>query len=145
MGSRRSSIKQVFIPYWEWEDWINGMWGKGTGMQLQQAIEFTGDHVRYGEAMGEVIIAWPRTMINSLTNKSINRRAFLGHCAVCFKLGIPESVTREAWGLLTEQQRFDADAIAEKHIKHWEYEYSRSFIKLHKGLGEQMLFEWLAG
>ena len=118
------------------------MWSKGSDEQLQPAIEFTGDWERYGEAMGEVIQAWPRTMLNSLTNTSINRRAFLGHCAVCFKLQIPESITRQAWGLLTDQQRYDADAIAEKHIKHWEYEYSRSLIKLHKGLGTQMLFEW---
>jgi len=144
MGSRRSKIRQVFIPYHEWEDWLNGMWNKGDESQLQAAVDFTGDWQRYGEAMGEVIIAWPRTIINSLTNVSINRRAFLGHCAVCFKLQIPESITRQAWGMLTDQQRFDADAIAEKHIKHWEYEYSRSVIKLRKGLGEQMLFEWPA-
>lgn len=135
-------IKQVFVPYWEWEDWINGMWNKGNDTQLQQSIDFTCDWEIYGKAMGEVIVAWPRTMINSLTNKSINRKAFLGHCAVCFKLGIPESVTREAWGLLTDKQRFDADAIAYKHIKHWEYEYSRSVTKLHPGLGTQMLLEW---
>lgn len=137
-------IKQVFIPYYEWEDWINGMWAKGNEDHLQAAIEFTGDHVKYGAAMGEVIQAWPRTMLNSLTNKSINRHAFLGHCAVCFKLGIAESITRQAWGLLTDQQRFDADAQAEKYIKHWEYEYSRSLTKLHPGLGTQMLFEWPA-
>ena len=144
MGSRRSKIKQVWVPYWEWEDWLNGMWNKGDESQLQAAIDFMGNHILYGEAMGEVIAAWPCTMLNSLTNVSINRRAFLGHCAVCFKLQIPESITRQAWGILTEQQRFDADAIAEKHIKHWGYEYSRSVIKLHKGLGTQMLFEWPA-
>ena len=141
---RSKSIKQVFIPYWEWEDFINGMWSKGEEGQLIQAVEFTGAWVKYGEAMGEVIEAWSQTMLNSMTNLSINRRAFLGHCAVCFKLGIPESVTREAWSLLTDQQRFDADAIAEKHIKHWEYEYKRKNIQLHKGLGAQMLLEWPA-
>lgn len=137
-------IKQVFIPYWDWEDWVNGMWSKGNDERLNEAIEFTGDWKRYGEAMGEVIKAWPLTMKNSLTNTSLNRRAFLGHCAVCFKLGIPESTTRKAWGLLTEQQRIEADAIAEKHIKHWEYEYKRQYTKLHKGLGVQMLLEWPA-
>jgi len=142
MGGRSRKIKQIFIPYWEWEDWINGMWNKGDESRLQDAIEFTGDWQRYGSAMGEVIEAWPRTMLNSLTNPSINRRAFLGHCAVCFKLGIQESITRQAWGLLTNQQRYDADAIAEKHIHH--YELQRKNTSLHKGLGKQMLFEWPA-
>jgi hypothetical protein len=109
------------------------MWGKQG--DLQATVEFTGDWQRYGAAMGEVITAWPRTMLNSLTNTSINRRAFLGHCAVCYKLGICESVTREAWGLLTEQQRVDADTVAEKHIKI----YERAHIELHKNVGAKML------
>lgn len=134
-------MKQQYIPYWEWEDWINGMWAKGSPDQLQKAIDFTGDHIRYGQAMGEVIEAWPRTMSNSLTNKSINRRAFLGYCAVCFKLGIPESITRQAWFMLTDQQRFDADAVAEKYIK----SYERKNNKVHSGVGSQMLLEWAAG
>lgn len=93
-------IIQVWTPYIEWEDWLNGMWRKvETGERdelLRQAIEFTGNWERYGAAMREVILAWPRTMLNHLTNTSINQRAFVGHCAVCFKVGMPESVTREA-------------------------------------------------
>lgn len=135
-------IKQVFVPYWEWEDFINGMWGRYDENRLNEAVEFTGNWQQYGEAMGQVIEAWPRTMLNSLTNVSINRRAFLGHCAVCFKLSITESTTRAAWKLLTDQQRFDADAIAEKHIRH--YEYERKNTGVHKGLGVQMLLQWPA-
>lgn len=126
---------RVYVPYWEWEDWINGMWAKGNEDHLQQAIEFTGDHVRYGLAMGEVIQAWPRTMLNSLTSTGINRRAFLGHCAVCFKLGIAESITRQAWGFLTDKQRHDADAQAQKHI----IEYEKSHRAIHKTVGESLL------
>jgi hypothetical protein len=135
MGSRRSNIKQVWVPYWEWEDWLNGMWKKGDESTLNEAIEFTGDHVRYGAAMGEVIAAWSRTMLNSLTNTSINRRAFLGHCAVCFKLGISEDITRQAWGFLTEQQRIEADAEATKHIK----QYEETYRAIYQNLGESLL------
>ena len=131
-------IKQVFVPYWEWEDWHAGMWSKSKNekQDLITAIEFTSQWELYGSAMGEVIKAWPRTMLNSLTNSSINRRAFLGHCAVCFKFGIPEYITRMAWKELTDQQRFDADAIAEKHI----INYERKDTKIHPGLGTKMLF-----
>ncbi|MHA2404643.1 MAG: hypothetical protein ACXADH_16710, partial [Candidatus Kariarchaeaceae archaeon] len=87
---------QQYVPYWEWEDWINGMWRKVDSEPewIAKAVEFTGDHIRYGSAMREVSIEWPRTMINSLTNKSINRRAFLGHCACSFKINCPEYITR---------------------------------------------------
>ena len=140
-------MKQKWVPYTEWEDYKFGMWGKSNDEDndLKKAIEFTSDYLRYGHAMGKVSIAWPMTMINSLSNKSINRKAFLGHCAVCFELGIPEYITRKAWGFLTEQQRYDADKIATHHIKVWEYEYERKNRKIHNGLGTQMLFEWATG
>ena len=139
-------IKQQWVSYTEWEDWHAGMWGKSLDEEtdLQKAIEFTGQWELYGAAMGEVVEAWPRTMINTLSNISVNRRAFLGHCAVCYKLGIPEYITRQAWKYLTDQQRYDADAIATKHIKHWEIEYERSYRKIHTRLGTQMLLEWVA-
>lgn len=127
MGSG-CKIKQVWIPYWEWEDWINGMWRSLSKEDehdaLQKAIEFTGDHIRYGNAMGEVIELWPRTMLNSLSNSGINRRAFLGHCAVQFKINVPEYITRMAWGELTDEQRELADQAAQSHIDNWIQSYA---------------------
>lgn len=128
-------MKRVYIPYWEWEDWINGMWAKGDESQIQAAIIFTSDWVIYGQAMQEVVKVWPRTMLNSLTNTSINRRAFLGHCAVSYKTGIPESITRAAWKFLTDEQRTNADAEATKVIK----EYERSHNELHKNVAGSVL------
>jgi hypothetical protein len=133
-------IKQVWVPYWEWEDWINGMWSKGDDERLNEAIEFTGDHVKYGNAMKEVITAWPRTMLNSLTNPSINKRAFLGHCAVSFKLSIQESITRAAWKHLSDKQRYDADKVAQETIDGWTKEYERSNTKLYIPMGAPVLF-----
>ncbi len=142
-------MKQQYIPWDQWEDYKNGMWRKLIREDepefLRLAIEFTGDWVRYGEAMGEVMAAWPRTMLNSLTNKSINRRAFLGHCAVSFKINCPEYITRQAWALLTNEQRFYADEIAEKHIKSYEINFAAKNRNLYKGLGEQMLLFGIAG
>lgn len=117
-------IKQQWIPYWEWEDWINGMWRTITdkyeeSKMIETAIIFTGDHIQYGSAMKEVVVAWPRTMLNSLTNPSINKRAFVGRCAVCYKLNIPEYVTRIAWKQLNDEQRFLADELAQKTVDEW--------------------------
>lgn len=133
-------IDRVYIPYWMWEDWINGMWRKveNEGELLLQAVEFTGDHIRYGNAMKEVIIAWPNTMLNSLTNASINRRAFLGHCAVCYKIGIPEYIVRQAWKLLTNDQRVLADEVAQETINEWLNEKRNK--QVHKNMGKPMLF-----
>ena len=117
-------IKQHWTPYWEWEDWQNGMWQNNDEHRLQEAIEFTSNWQVYGSAMLDVIFAWPRTMLNSLTNSSVNKRAFLGHCAVSYALGISELTTRMAWKELTDQQRYDADLIAQQTIDAWKKEYA---------------------
>ena len=120
-------MKQVYRPYWDWECYKNGMWNKVSKEEEQKllkiAIDFTSDHSLYGSAMREVVYLWPCTMENHLTNKSINRRAFLGHCAVFYKFQIPEYIVRKAWRYLTDDQRKLADLEAEKTIKEWEIQY----------------------
>lgn len=114
-------MKQIYIPYIMWEDFNAGMWRKLPKDQerrfLDKAIEFTGDTELYGMAMQIVIDEWPLTMLNSLTNPGINKRAFLGHCAACWAEDIPEYITRQAWYKLTQKQRTEADEQAELCIK----------------------------
>lgn len=131
----RMKIKQVWIPFYEWEDYLQGMWRK-PGIEereqfLELAVEFTGDYVRYGEAMRRVIFAWPRTMLNSLTNPSINHRAFIGHCACCFAHRLPESVTRQAWAHLTDEQRRMANLEAQNAFDSWKiWHYNKRQLKI---------------
>lgn len=116
-------MKQLFVPYWHWEDWKNGMWRRSE-FSIEQAIDFTGNHIVYGNAMKEVIELWPYTMINNLTSPSVNKRAFLGHCAASYKIGCPEYTTRLAWKELTDIQRELADEIAQQTINEWKKKYS---------------------
>jgi len=133
-------MNQVYTPYTKWECYKNGMWSKVDAISeqkmLQIAIGFTSDHVSYGFAMREVVFAWENSMLNFLTNKSINRRAYLGHCAVSFKLGIPEYIVRMAWKHLTPKQQQLADLVAERTIKEWEIWYMRKLKNISK-LGRQ--------
>ena len=100
-------MKQVYIPYWKWECYKNGMWNKvdkkTESIMLETAIKFTGNHILYGKSMRNVVFKWFNTMENNLTNKSINRRAFLGHCAVFYKHQIPEYIVRKAWKELNNE------------------------------------------
>ena len=137
---------RVYKPYYVWEDWINGMWRKVDKKEeskyLDWAIKFTGNHVEYGNAMELVIKEWKNTMLHNLTNQSINKRAFLGHCACCYNSKCPEYIVRMAWKLLTETQRIEADSIAQKHIDNWINEYKTNSTGLRSDLGKQMLLEW---
>lgn len=120
-------MKQVYKPYWLWECYKSGMWNKVSVNEekrmLRDAITFTGNHILYGKSMKEVAYSWHNTMENHLTNKSINRRAFLGHCAVFYKHQIPEYIVRKAWKHLSKKQQVLADNIAEQTIKDWELWY----------------------
>lgn len=121
------ALQQKYHPYTVWEDWLNGMWtsvDKQKEQQLlQKAYDFTSDYKKYGAAMHEVVMAWPLTMEHNLTNPSINKKAFVGHCAVCFKLGIPEHITRSAWKLLTVEQQNLANWQADDAIALWKKHY----------------------
>jgi hypothetical protein len=105
------------------------MWSKVNKetevLMLKKAIEFTGNHILYGKSMKKVIYSWNNTMKNHLTNMSMNRRAFLGHCAVCYKFQIPEYIVRSAWKHLDDDQRRLADLQAETTIKEWELWYTK--------------------
>ena len=121
-------MKRIYHHHLKWEDYKNGMWSKVDkdveSDMLNVAIEFTGDHLRYGKAMRRVINEWKYCVEHNLTNKDINRRAWIGHAAVSLELGIPEYIVRDAWGHLTDTQRDLANRQADLAIQQWEYEYS---------------------
>lgn len=121
-------VRQVFHPYWKWEDFLAGMWRKVSKDEetqlLKIAIEFTGDHVRYGAAMQRVVKEWPITMEHNLTDNNVNHRAFVGHCAVCLELGIPEYIVRSAWSHLTTRQQVLANSVADLAIHDWRCNYT---------------------
>lgn len=117
-------MKRIYHPYTKWEEFHAGMWNKHSPeieeKMLGFAIEFTGDANRYGAAMLRVIEEWPYSCEHNLTCKGMNRQAWIGHAAICLEHGIPEHVTRAAWNELTDQQRIEANAMADIAIAAWE-------------------------
>jgi hypothetical protein len=118
-------MERVYRPYWEWEEIEHNMWGcvDDRKKHLKNAIEFTGDHKRYGRFMMRVIIEWPVSCENALTDDSINKKAWVGHAATALALGCPEDITREAWSNLTDEQQLLANNQARKAIQTWEHNY----------------------
>lgn len=126
-------MKQVFHHYEKWEDFRNGMWRRVSPQDelsmLPQAVEFTGDHIKYGLAMMRVIREWPVTCEHNLTDNSINQKAFIGHCAVCLQLGIPEYITRMAWGYLSKEQQDKANERAQHAIDTWKLDFNSKKLR----------------
>tara|TARA_R110000851_G_scaffold187318_1_gene337091 strand:- start:4875 stop:5300 length:426 start_codon:yes stop_codon:yes gene_type:complete len=134
-------FKRVYHHYLKWEEIKTNMWGvvEDKKQWLEAAVTFTGNHELYGRYMLEVIEKWPISCENSLTNMDLNRKAWIGHAAVALAINCPENIVREAWGLLSNEQRLLANKKADDAIRAWE----RSYLKdrgIRQDVGEQMLF-----
>lgn len=128
-------MDQIYHHYSKWEDYNAGMWKKPTKEDerkyLEMAIKFTGDAELYGEWMLKVLDAWPIACEHNLSDVGQNRKAWLGHAAVCLSFGCPEAITRQAWGHLTQEQQDKANYKASEAIRKWENA---------NGMGQKELF-----
>ena len=111
---------------------------------LQQAIDFTGDHERYGHFMRRVVLEWSRSTENALTDPHINRRAWVGHAACALAFRCPEDVVRQAWGYLTDEQKYLANQAADRAIVLWRNRYVAD-KGMGKSVGQSVLFPGTAG
>lgn len=128
-------LTRVYHPYTMWEEIAAGMWSPvaNKAEHLQRAIEFTGDHALYGMYMRRVIVEWPISCENALTDPTLNKKAWVGHAACAMAIGCPEDITRAAWAKLTNEQRILANKEAARAIRLWEQSYRKS-----KGLYDPM-------
>lgn len=120
-------LNRVYHPVSKWEECNFNMWGEveDRAAALKLAIEFTGNHEKYGSYMQRVIREWPISCENALTDYNLNRRAWLGHAACAMFAKIPEDITREAWRHLTNEQQLLANNQAERAIRDWEIDYEK--------------------
>lgn len=116
-------MKKIWHPYWNWEDWKAGMWSRVSASAEKEllpiAIEFTGNTELYGSYMVRVINEWPISCEHNFTDKSLNKKAWVGHAAAALAHNLPEYIVRRAWGILTENQRIEANLKAENAIMIW--------------------------
>jgi len=109
---------------------------------LDKAIVFTGDAETYGKWMLEVIRKWPISCEHNLTDIHQNRRAWIGHAAVCLAFKCPEDITRQAWAYLTQDQQDRANKKADEAIHQWEMIHASKDIGLRKKMGVAGVQGW---
>ena len=136
-------MPRIYHPIDKWEEVKAGMWSEVENRKemLEKAIAFTGNHKMYGHYMIKVIVEWPYSCENALTDKLLNQKAWVGHAACAMAIGCPEDITRQAWGYLTDEQRFLANKEAEQAIRVWRHAYSKD-KQIHRSMGEEMLPGW---
>lgn len=109
-------MNQIYHPYHIWEGYRNGMYEpcrEGRQQRVEMARELLSDAERLHIEMVRVTDEWVNESESVLTDNSINHRAWLGWSACNIAVGAREDETREAWGLLSDDQRKAANAAAD--------------------------------
>lgn len=133
-------MEQIFYHYDTWEDYHNGMYDEdknGRSERIKKAIELLSNEILCYEFMTRVTKEWTHATEQNLSNNSINHQAFLGQTACSLYAGVHEDETREAWGYLTNIQRYKANKVADLVYKEWYERYERE----HKGEYQLNLFD----
>lgn len=80
--------------------------------------ELLSDIPEFERILELVTSQWKHSCEHYLTNSAMNRIAWLGQAALCYKHGIP-SEFRGGYGLLTEAQQLAADEAALRSLNNW--------------------------
>lgn len=111
----------------EWSDWEcfpAGFYSDKPpqGMTVDQAEDayraFLADIDRFDSALDRLIVEWKNSCEHYLTNKRMNRIAWLGQAAMCIDSGI-SSWFCGGYNLLDDQQKVAADEKALQYLNKW--------------------------
>jgi hypothetical protein len=121
-------FERVFHPYTRWEDWGCEMYRPQavTENDMEAAAEVLRNPSLCRVAMERAVREWPFATEHNLSDRTHNRRPWLGRAAVCIATGLPERVTREVWVRLAPSDQERANRDADAVINAWEA--SRSLI-----------------
>jgi hypothetical protein len=124
-------MKQIFHPYWLWEDYKYGLYN----MEKQSEKEMMHIAVKCKNLLCakkqfeltalQVISKWKISAEVNLSNKARNRQAWIGQASCCYFLKAPEHITKLGWRLMDSTQQKEANRIADRIINIWEVNYKR--------------------
>jgi len=118
-------ITQIKSPYFAWECFQNGMFKTLSEIDnysflFNKSIELLSNQELFYKTGILVIKNWEVSCDNFLTNKNINKIAFIGQVCCCYAFGVPEIVTKDAWKVLDTEIQTQANNTALKILKTYE-------------------------
>lgn len=93
------------------EDWTNEQCE-------QEYVRILSNPDLFSSILEKLIVEWKYSCEHYLTNKSMNRIAWLGQASVCYLSGVPSSYS-SAWFKLTDEQQKQANEVAYKYLNIW--------------------------
>lgn len=129
---------RIFHTYDKWECHKAGFYAsKKEGMTTEQcenayAVFLSNDEL-FRNALEHVITEWKNSCEHYLTNKSMNRIAWLGQASCCYHTGIPSKYCA-GFNLLTKEQQDHANEIALEYLNKWLINNNREQVSMNQAL-----------
>lgn len=81
-------------------------------------FELLTNYNKFEKTLENVVTEWKYSCEHYLTNKAMNRIAWLGQAALCYEKGI-SSEFRSGWNLLSKAQQDRANSLAFEYLNKW--------------------------
>jgi len=133
-----SDPDRIFHTFDKWECHKAGFYASSKdGMSADQCekayAEYLSDTERFKEGLDGVLRDWKNSCEHYLTNKAMNRIAWLGQAAMCYSTGVPSKFC-SGFNLLTIEQQDKANAVALEALNYWMKTNSRQEISMEDAL-----------
>lgn len=116
--------ERIFHEWQDWECFPAGFYSdkppKGmTGEECEASYrDFLANIPRFETALARVTSEWVNSCEHYLTNKNMNRIAWLGQASMCIETGVPSRFCG-GYNLLTDEQKAAADTKALEYLNKW--------------------------
>lgn len=118
-----SDMERIFHTYDKWECYPAGFYENKHPNKSHEECEVLfkkviSDQNIFAKALDGLITNWKNSCEHYLTNKSMNRIAWLGQAAVCYETGVPARYSN-AWFDIPEETRNEANNTALEYLNKW--------------------------
>lgn len=132
--------ERIFHTHDKWECVAAGFYATtkdemSAGECKERFAEFLKDGQLFTDTLDKVLSEWVYSCEHYLTNKAMNRIAWLGQAAVCYHTGIP-SVFSSGWFLLSDDEQNKANQIALAALNKWLKNNNRAEVTMEEALSD---------
>lgn len=133
-----SDPERIFHTFEKWECHKAGFYSsKKEGMTADQCekayADFLSNDELFKAGLQGVLDNWINSCEHYLTNKAMNRIAWLGQASMCYATGIPSKFC-SGFNLLTSEQQEHANEVALEYLNIWRAKYNREPITMDEAL-----------
>lgn len=133
-----SDESRIFHTYDKWECHKAGFYnttkeGMTTDQCEREYQRLLTNEDEFRQALDGVTTNWVHSCQHYLTNKAMNRIAWLGQASLCYAKGIPAAF-RGGFNRLTEDQQQKANEIAWEYLNKWLTENGLDAVSFEEGL-----------